>query len=67
MLDSFDFSLSDILWPIVVLVVGFILYQALQKAFDLSSKKRSSLVLQKQITNIVFILLLIIIFVIALP
>ena len=67
MLDSFDFNLSGILWPIVVLSIGFILYQGLQKAFSLSDKKRSNLVLQKQITNILFILLLIIIFVIALP
>ena len=67
MLDSFHFDLSGILWPIAVLSIGFILYQGLQKAFSLSDKKRSNLVLQKQITNILFILLLIIIFVIALP
>ncbi|GAA4357846.1 mechanosensitive ion channel family protein [Kangiella marina] len=67
MLDSFDFNLADILWPVAVLVIGFFVYQGLQKAFNLSNKKESNLVLQKQITNIVFILLLIIIFVIALP
>lgn len=67
MLDSFDFNLADVLWPVAVLAIGFFLYQALQKAFDLSNKKKSSLMLQKQIINIVFILLLIIIFVIALP
>lgn len=67
MLESFDINWSGILWPSLVLVLGFFLYQVLQKFFNLSKNKNTNIVLQKQLTNIVFILLLIIIFVIVLP
>ena len=67
MLESLDINWGGILWPSLVLVVGFFLYQILQKFFNLSKNKNTNIVLQKQLTNIVFILLLIIIFVIALP
>ena len=67
MFESLDINWSGILWPSVVLVAGFFLYQVLQKFFNLSKNKNTNIVLQKQLTNIVFILLLIIIFVIVLP
>ena len=67
MLESFDINWGGILLPSLVLVVGFFSYKVLQKFFDLSENKNTNIVLQKQLTNIVFILLLIIIFVIVLP
>ncbi|WP_223668597.1 mechanosensitive ion channel domain-containing protein [Kangiella shandongensis] len=67
MLDSLNIEWGDLFWPSAVLVIGFALYQILQKFFSLSKNKNTNVVLQRQLTNIVFILLLIIIFVIALP
>lgn len=67
MLDSINIQWSDLFWPSTVLIIGFGLYYILQKFFSLSKDKNTNIVLQRQLTNIVFILLLIIIFVIALP
>ncbi|PXF63846.1 mechanosensitive ion channel family protein [Kangiella spongicola] len=67
MLESFDINWTGVLLPSLVLVLGFFSYKVLQKFFDLSKNKNTNVVLQKQLTNIVFILLLIIIFVIVLP
>lgn len=67
MLESLNIEWGDLFWPSAVLIIGFGLYHILQKFFALSKNKNTNVVLQKQLTNIVFILLLIIVFVIALP
>lgn len=67
MSDFLGFDWTSLFWPVAVLVIGFFAYQLLQKFFSLSKNKNTNVVLQRQLTNIVFMLLLIIIFVLVLP
>lgn len=67
MSDFLGFDWTSLFWPIATLVIGFFAYQLLQKFFALSKNKNTNVVLQRQLTNIVFMLLLIIIFVLVLP
>ncbi|AOE49205.1 mechanosensitive ion channel family protein [Kangiella sediminilitoris] len=67
MSDFFGFDLTSLFWPVATLVIGFFAYQLLQKFFTLSKNKNTNVVLQRQLTNIVFMLLLIIVFVLVLP
>ncbi len=67
MSDFLGFDWASLFWPVAVLVIGFFAYQILQKFFSLSKNKNTNVVLQRQLTNIVFMLLLIVIFVLVLP
>lgn len=53
--------------PTVTLVLGVILYRLLQRFFSAREKRSDNAVLQRQITNFIFILLLVIAFVLVLP
>lgn len=67
MSDLLDFDWASLFWPVATLIIGYFAYQLLQKFFNLSKNKNTNVVLQKQLTNIVFMLLLIIIFILVLP
>ncbi|MCW9029824.1 MAG: mechanosensitive ion channel family protein [Kangiella sp.] len=67
MSDFLGFDWTSLFWPVATLIIGFFAYQLLQKFFALSKNKNTNVVLQKQLTNIVFMLLLIIIFILVLP
>lgn len=67
MSDFLTFDWTSLFWPIGTLVIGFFAYQVLQKFFALSKNKNTNVVLQKQLTNIVFMLLVTIIFILVLP
>ncbi|MBD3654714.1 MAG: mechanosensitive ion channel family protein, partial [Kangiella sp.] len=67
MSDFLGFDWTSLFGPVAVLVIGFFAYQLLQKFFSLSKNKNTNVVLQRQLTNIVFMLLLIVIFVLVLP
>ena len=56
-----------LLWPVLTLIIGYGCYQLLQKFFQKREKSNGNVILQRQVSSFVFILLLVITFVLVLP
>ncbi len=61
------FNWGELIAPTVTIIVGMILYRLLQGFFQSREKRSDNAVLQRQITNFIFMLFLVIAFVLALP
>lgn len=62
-----NYDWLELLPPAITLIVGFIAYKLLQRIFKAREKRYDHAILQRQITNFIFILILIIAFILALP
>lgn len=67
MLNSIGLEVSNIVWPLVIILVGYFIYYIIQKFFKLREKNQKNVVLQRQLTNFAFYLFIVIAFILALP
>ncbi len=66
-LNSITNNWQGIAWPALTLILGYFIYQLLQRYFLHKEKASNNAVLQRQITSFIFILFLVITFVLVLP
>lgn len=67
MLNSIGLEVSTVIWPLVIVLVGYFIYYIIQKLFKFQEKNQKNVVLQRQLTNFVFYLFIVIAFILSLP